>query len=782
MNRFENALREKIGRDRTSRNETGRKSSSVSRRAFLIGAGAGGLVLGYGLVPHLPGLSTKDALAAPMPGKTIDPAVWYEIDPEGIVTVICGKSEMGQHVSSAMAQLVAEELEADWRLMRIRFPTNDPKYNDPVLGVQITGGSWSVHFNFDAMSRAGAAGRITLIKAAAEILGVPEGECAAQNSFVTHAKSGKSLSYAEIVRSGKASQVWTPAELKQIKLKTPDQYTLLGRPVPQIDIPPKTNGTAHYGIDTFLPGMVYAKLALPPVRYGAKVKSVDDAGAKKVKGFIKAVVLEDKTGTITGWVAAVATTYEGAMKAATALKIDWDKGPNADISSEKILAEAKRLQQDPNSGLLFVKTGDAATAMAKATKTLDLEYTTSINCHGTMEPMNATAMRQGDTWHIYMGNQFPTRSGGITAAALGVDPKKVILHQQFLGGGFGRRLDGDMAVAAALISKGVDKPVKLIYSRPDDITMDFGRPLTYQRLKIGLGADGKPAAWTHDVACAWPTARWGIPAFLTPSVDKKGRLDAFTVNGADHWYTVPNHTVRAILNKMAQEATPSGQLRAVAPGWTFWAVESAMDEMAHAAGRDPVEYRLSLLDGAGANAGGAERLANALRTAVGRSRYGTVKLPKGEGFGVACVSSQERASASWTACVAHVAVDKDGDVTVKKLTVVSDIGTAVNLNGAEAQVEGAALWGMSLALFEKATMENGAIQQTNFDTYTPIRMSQMPELDVSIISNGQTATGTGEPATTVVGPAIANAIFNAVGARIRSLPITADAVKAAMKT
>ena len=753
--------------------------SDFSRRAFLIGSAATGLVLGYGALPNLMGAGTGEAHAAANAG--IDPAVWYTIAPDGIVTVICGKSEMGQHVSSAMAQLIAEELEADWRDMRITFPTNDPKYNDPVLGAQITGGSWSVHYNFDAMSRAGAAGRITMIKAGAEILGVPEGECSAQNSVVTHAKSSKSVTYARIVQSGKAGRTWTPAELKTITLKTPDQYRLLGRPVPQIDIPPKTNGTAQYGIDMFLPGMVYAKLALPPVRYGASVKAVDDAQAKKVPGFLKAVVLEDKTGTITGWVAAVATTYEGAMKAAEALKITWDKGPNAGVSSESIVAEAKRLQQDPTAGLLFVKTGDAAAAMAKVTKTIDVEYTPSLNSHGTMEPMNATAELKDDTWHIYMGNQFPTRSGGITAAALGVDPKKVVLHQQYLGGGFGRRLDGDMAVAAALTAKGAGRPVKLIYSRPDDITMDFGRPLTYQRLKVGLGADGKPVAWEHDVVCAWPTARWGIPAFLTPSVDKKGHLDGFTVNGADHWYTVPNHTVRAILNEVAQKATPSGQLRAVAPGWTFWAIESTVDEMAHAAGQDPVAYRLAMLDGAGANAGGAERLANALRTAVGRSGYGAMKLPKGEGMGVACVSSQERATASWTACVAHVAVAGDGTVTVKKLTVVSDIGTAVNLNGAEAQIEGAALWGMSIALFEQATMKDGAIEQTNFDTYTPLRMAQMPELDVSVIANGQIATGTGEPATTVVGPAIAIAIFNAVGARVRSLPITGDAVKAAMK-
>jgi len=321
--------------------------------------------------------------------------------------------------------------------------------------------------------------------------------------------------------------------------------------------------------------------------------------------------------------------------------------------------------------------------------------------------------------------------------------------------------------------------------------MDFTRPLTYQKVKVGLDKDGKAVAMEHDVIGAWPTARWGIPAFLTPSVDKKGSHDGFTVNGADYWYTIPNHTVRNFENELAQKATPSGQLRSVAPGWTFWAVESTMDEIAHATGKDPVEMRLALLDGAGANsgkdntqtAGGAKRLANALRTAVGRSGYGAIKLPPNEGIGVACVSSQERTTPTWTACVAHVAVDKStGEVTLKKLTVAMDVGTAVNPDGVRAQIEGSTLWGASLALLEKATIKNGGIEQTNFDSYTPMRMSQAPEIDVSIISNGEAPVGCGEPGVTVVAPAIANAIFNAVGARVRSLPITADAVKAAMKT
>ena len=756
--------------------ESAEVSDGFSRRSFLIGSAAAGLTFGYAALPRALG-EAGEALAA----ANFEPSVWYHIDPKGQVTVNVGKAEMGQHVSSGVAQMVADELEAEWKDVHIAFQTNDPKYNDPVLGAQVTGGSWSIMMNFDAMRRAGAAGRITLIQAAAAHMGVPEGECYARNSIVYHSKSGKSVTYAQIVASGKANKAWTPDELKAIKLKSADGYSLIGRAVPQIDIPPKTNGTAKYGIDTFTRDMVYGKLVMPPVRYGAKVKSIDDSAAKKVPGYIKVFALDDKTTTTSGWVIAVAKSYDAARRVAAAVKVDWDKGPYANVSSDTILAESRRLQKDGSTGLLWVKDGDAAGAMAKAAKVLDAEYTTSINIHAPMEPMNALAWKEGDMWHIWSGNQFPTRSGALAAGALGVDPKTVVVHQTFLGGGFGRRLEGDMMIPAVLAAKEVGKPVKVIYSREDDMQFDFTRPLTYQKVKAGLDANGKLVAMEHDVISAWPTARWGIPAFLTPSVDKKGSLDSFTVNGSDYWYTVPNHTVRNFLNELAQKATPSGQLRAVAPGWTFWAVESMMDELAHAAGKDPVDFRLAMLDGAGKNAGGAKRLADALRTAVGRSGYGVKQLPKGEGMGVACVSSQERATASWTACVAHVAVADSGEVTVKKLTVVSDIGTAVNPDGVLAQLEGASLFGLSIALYEQAVMKDGALQVTNFDSYTPLRMNQVPEMDVSFIANGDPPTGCGEPAVTVVGPAVGNAVFNAVGVRVRSLPISPEAVKAGTK-
>ena len=754
---------------------TSTETADFSRRSFLVGVGAAGLVLGYAGAPAIgPALAAAPA--------NFEPSVWFAISPDGLVTVTCGKADMGQHIASTMAQLICEELGAKWSDMRVQLATNDPKYNDPVLGAQITGASWSTFMNFDAMSRAGAAGRIALTEAAAAAMGVPAGELVVRDSVVSHPKSKKRMSFAGIVKSGKAARTFKPDELKAIKLKSSDQYTLIGVSVPQLDIPSKTNGTAKYGIDVMLPGMAYGAIVTPPVRYGATVKSVNDHDAKKVPGFIKAVTLEDKTGSTTGWVVAVASTYAQAMKAAAALKITYDGGPNAKLSSQSLLDEAKRLQGLSDSGQFFVKDGDPAAAFGAAAKVLEAEYTTNINIHCPMEPMNATAEFEGDILHVYSGNQFATRSGAIAGAAAGIDPKFVVMHQMWLGGGFGRRLDADMMVPPVQAAKAVGRPVKVIYSRENDMTMDYSRPLTYQKVKAGMDGDGKLIALNHDVVSAWPTARWGIPDFLSPSADKKGKLDGFAINGADFFYTVPNHYVRTIKNEMAQKATPSGQLRSVAPGWTFWAVESMIDEIAHATGQDPAQFRISMLDGKGKNGGGAQRLRNTLLAAMGLAGYGTKKLAKGEGMGVACVSSQDRASASWTACVAHVAVAPSGAVTVKKLTVATDVGTQVHPDNIRAQVEGAALWGLSLAMYEKATLKDGGIEQTNFDSYTPLRMSQVPEVAVTVIANGEKATGVGEPAVTVVAPAIGNAIFNASGARIRALPITAEAVKGAMKT
>ncbi|HET6221418.1 MAG TPA: molybdopterin cofactor-binding domain-containing protein, partial [Dongiaceae bacterium] len=488
-------------------------------------------------------------------------------------------------------------------------------------------------------------------------------------------------------------------------------------------------------------------------------KAVDDSAAKKVPGFVRAVTLDDKTGTTSGWVVAVASSYPAAKKAAEALKVTYDNGPYAKVSDQTLIDEAKKLQQSDASGQLFVKKGDQAAAIAGAAKVMEAEYLTSINIHAPLEPMNALAYEQGGIWHIHTGNQFASRTGGVAAGALGVDPKKVVLHQYLIGGGFGRRLDADMVIPAVLASKAVAKPVKLIYAREDDMAMDFTRPLTYQKVKAGLDADGKLVGLSHDVVCAWPTARWGIPEFLTPAVDKKGPLDSFTVNGADFWYTVPNHQVRAILNELAQKATPSGQLRSVAPGWTFWAVESMIDELAHAAGKDPVDYRLTLLKS-------HPRHRDVLALAAARAGWGK-ELPKGRFHGVAV----HEAFRTFVAEVAEVAVAGDGSFKVERVVCAVDCGIAVNPDVIRAQMEGGIGFGLSAALAEQVTLEGGKVVQSNFHDYTPLRIADMPRVEVHIARSAAAPTGVGEPAVPPIAPAVANALAVARNKPVRALPL-----------
>jgi len=752
----------------------------VNRRQFLVGSMAtgAGLTCGFSLLPTLIG-SAGEALAA----GNFSPTVWYTIDRGGIITVHITKSEMGQHVGTALAQAVAEELEADWKDIRIDYPDPAERW-----GLMVTGGSWSVNNSFDTLSRCGAAGRMAMIEGGAKAMGVPEGECRAASSRVVH-KSGKSISYADLVSSGKVDKTYSPDDLKKIQLKRAGEYKIVGKPIPALDIPAKTNGTARYGMDMFVPGMVYAKIARPPVRYGAKATNVDDSEAKNIPGYQQFVSVPDPTGTATHYVIAIADNYPAAMAAASALKVEWDLGPNAGVSSDGILEHAKQLTADPATGLSFWDIGDAGKALAGAATKLDAEYVTPLAVHAPLEPMNCVAFERDGVWHIYSGSQFQTRSGPLVAAAVGAKPEQVLIHQVYLGGGFGRRLEADAMVPAVLAAKAVGKPVKLIYSREEDVQNDFFRTITYQKMQGGLDAGGKLVVLTQDVCAAWATKRWGIEAFLTDSTDKKGKLDSFSVNGADSWYTIPNHHVRAIENDLAQAATPSGQFRSVAPAWTFWAVESFVDELAHKANKDPVAFRLAMLDATGRNAGtapnsvgGAKRIAEVIKVAVEKSGYGKKPLPKGRAMGLAAVSSQERNTPTWTAGVAEVSVAKDGTVTLHKMTIAIDVGTMVNPDGVRAQVEGATLWGVSLALYEQASMKNGNIEQTNFDSYTPLRMSQVPELDIHVIGAGNYPAGVGEPAVTVVAPAIANAVYNAVGARVRTLPLTPDKVAAAMKT
>jgi isoquinoline 1-oxidoreductase subunit beta len=750
--------------------------ATVSRRAFLAGTGAttAALTMGFTVLPI--GMSPAQAATENM----FSPSMFFDIHPDGRVIVHISKSEMGQHVGTALAQILCDELECDWANVDVNYISGDARF-----GLLITGGSWSVNWSFDAMSRAGAAGRKVLIEAALSKFGGAASDYTASNGVITG--NGHTITYGDLVASGVEARAMTEGEVAGLVLKTPEQRRFVGQNIEALDIPAKTRGEAGYGIDVEIDGMVYATPATPPVRYGASVKSVDDSAAQAIPGYIKHVVIDDPIGTQTGWVMAVADSYWTAKKAAAALKIDYDLGPNAGVSLAGIHAESARLIDSKEADHPIVSEGDVAAAMKSGEAMHQATYTSGLNIHMPMEPMNATVEVVDGVYNIYAGNQFQTLVLGLVPAALGLEANQVVFHQQYLGGGFGRRLDADYILMAAYTARDVGKPVKMIYSREADTQFDFTRPAATIQL-TACTTGNKIDAWSSSSSSGWANSRMA-PGFLATDLtgdEEKGKFDPFAVNGADHWYSVPNREIVNSNNAIAQGATPSGNVRAVSPTWQFWAGESFIDEVAHAVGADPLEMRLSMLDGEGQNAGsgategGAKRLAAVLQEAADMGGYGT-DMGDGTAVGLASVSSQERGTATWTACAAQVTVDREsGEFTVDKLTIVTDVGTSINPNGVVAQVTGAAMWGFSTAVLEDGNMEDGAITATNFDGYTPARMSDTPEIVVKLIETGHYPVGAGEPATTVVAPAIANAIFAAVGARVRSLPITGDKVKAAM--
>jgi len=718
--------------------------TSLTRRTFLASATAAGaaLTIRFPLV----GPGAADAAAA------YDPNAAITITPDGLVTVHITKAEMGQGVGTALAQIVAEELEADWKDIRVDYPTNDPKY-----GLMLTGGSWSVNWTFDTLSRAGAAARLALIDAAAKSWNASPADCVAERGVVRHLPSGRALRYGEIVARVPITKTFSEDELKQITLKKPSEYRVVGQWIPRLDIPEKVTGKAKFGIDTFLPNMVYAKVVYPPVREGATRKAVDDSAAKGVKGYIATVTLPQL-------VAVVATSYEAAVKARDALKVTWDPGPNANVSTESIFAKFAQAKDDPNA-TPWHEQGDVKSAMSAAARRHEATYTTDYVAHMQMEPMNCVVRFADGAYDIYTGSQFQTFAVGTLAATLGVDASKIRIHQQYLGGGFGRRLEPDVMVETALIAREVKRPVKLIRSREEDLKRDFYRSATLQSVRAGLGNDGKIVAWEKTVIASHPGKRWG-PDF----VDKKG-LDQFALNGADHVYDIPNQIVRAV---PVETGIPVGYVRAVAPNYTFFAVETFMDEIAKLAGVDPVEYRLSML-------GSAPRLARVVKLAAEKAGWGT-PLPPNTGRGIACVSAQEKKTPTWTASVVQARVDPGtGKVEVQKIVCAVDCGIVVNPDGARSQIEGSLLFGVSNALKERGTIANGTLAQSNFHDYQVLRMNEVPETEVHIVPSTEYPTGLGEPGTTTIAPALSNAIFAATGARVRQVPLLPDRVLAALR-
>ncbi|GAA4029672.1 xanthine dehydrogenase family protein molybdopterin-binding subunit [Actimicrobium antarcticum] len=746
--------------------------TSLSRRGFVISALGAGFSLAF--------LPFDQSIAASVAGTSkpaFDPSIWFQIDRDGTVTVNIAKSEMGQHVGTALARILAEELEADWASVKINYVDTDPKW-----GLMVTGGSWSVWQSYQPLARAGAAGRIALVAEGARLMGVPVESCIARSGNVT--SGSRTISYANIVERGNIAQAFTPEQLKAIVLKKPADRRLIGHDVQAMDVKAKTDGSAMYGIDAKVDGMVYARALLPPTRYGCSVKSIKDDAARKVKGYIKTIALNDPSGSVPGWVVVLADSYAGAIRASEMVKVDWKVGSAANVSEADIQAHGAKLIKDTSKGATVVAEDGVEAAFAAASLKIEQTYTTSTVLHFQLEPVNALALQKDGIWHIHTGNQWQSLALPTLAKALGVPESKVIMHSYLLGGGFGRRLNGDYTVPAALAAQAFGRPVKLICTRADDARFDSPRSPSIQRLRMAFNATGKVTAMEHDASAGWPTEAM-IPAFL--SKGKNGQpYDAFAISGADHWYNVGAQRVRTISNDLASNTFRPGWLRSVGPGWTNWAVESFVDEAAHAAKLDPLAFRLTMLDASGKNAGsapnavgGAARMAHVLKRVAEKAGWGKT-LPADTALGIASTFGQERDMPTWTACVARVKVDrKTGNVKVEQLYMVIDCGTVIHPDGALAQAEGGSLWGVSMALHEGTEFVNGQVRDTNLGAYTPLRMADVPALDIEFVASAETPMGMGEPPTTVVGPAIGNAIFAAVGARLRHLPMRpADVLKA----
>lgn len=741
----------------------------VSRRGFLVSAAGAGLAFSF--------LSACETGNPDAPAY--QPTQWYAIDADGIITVNIIRAEMGQHVGTSLARILADELEVAWDNVRISHVDTDEKW-----GLMVTGGSWSVWQTYPLYSRAGAAGRAAMIEAGAAALGVDPSTCTAIGGEIV--SGDRKISYRDIVRRGGLMRTFTQEEIDALSIKPVDERRLIGKPVTALDIAAKTTGAARYGIDASVEGMVYGYPIIPPTRNNGQINNVMDEPAKQITGYRETVVLQDKSNTVPGWAVVIADSWWAAKKAAEAITLEYQPTATMNVSEQQLQDHGRKLIADTTKGVVLA-TGNTNTAplFRTAHSTLEAEFTTATALHFAMEPLNALAFEKDGKWEIHTGNQWQSLVLPWLATALETDAKNIVLKTYLLGGGFGRRLNGDYAVAAALASKATGKPVKMILSREADSKFDSVRSPSVQKLRMAFAKDNSVIAMEQHVACGWPTEV--MAPFFMPTGEDNKPYDPFAINGANHWYSVGAHKVRAISNDLANATFRPGWLRSVGPGFTNWALESFMDEAAHKTKVDPVQFRLGLLKAEGANAGtapnsvgGASRQANVVRLAAEKAGWGQA-LPADTGLGLATSFGQERDMPTWVACVARVRVDRTtGGVKVEKLTLVADAGTIVDPDGALAQMQGASLWGLSLALHEGTGFEDGNVKALNLGAYTPLRIADTPELDITFVDSSEVPVGLGEPATTVVGPAIGNAIFNAVGVRMRHIPLSAAALKAAM--
>ena len=712
------------------------KTSTISRRNFVktTCSFSGGLIISF-MIPVYAGKRLKSIFDKPGSDTTFIPNAFLQISPDNSIKVILAHVEMGQGIWTTLSMLIADELDADWKDITAEHAPADQAYAHTVWHIQATGGSTTTWSEFDRYRKAGATARILLVQAAANKWGIPADQCKTEKGFVI--SGNNKLSYGQLAES--AAALTPPAD---IPLKTKDQWKYIGKNMNRLDIPVKVNGSAVFGIDVEFDGMLYAAVAHPPV-FGGKVKSFDDSHAKMVKGVVQ--VVQIPTG-----VAVVADNYWAALQGTKALKVDWDLGANANVDSVTQLADFKKLAD--SEGKMVVKAGDVSAAMNKAAKTIEAEYAFPYLAHATMEPLNCTIKIDGDNCDIWTGTQMPGFEQSAAAKILGLKPDSVKVHTMFLGGGFGRRGNpySDFVSEAAYIVKASGKAVKMIWTREDDTQSTFYRPSIVHKATVGLDAAGMPLAF-HNISVG-QTIVLDNGGASTEGISDSPYLDA-----------IPNYYVGL---HSPEVGIPVLYYRSVGNSHTAFVMETLVDEMAHQAGKDPVEYRRMLLNGKVRNLG-------VLNTAAEKAGWGK-PLPAGHFHGVATHES----FGSYAAEVAEVSLDEKGLVKVHKVTVAIDCGQAVNPEGIVLQMESCINFGLSTALFGAITLKDGVVQQHNFNKYRLLRLPEEPAVvDVHIVEGIGKMGGIGEPGMPPVAPAVANAIFAACGKRIRQLPFGENSFK-----
>src|SRR5712675_1662869 len=586
------------------------------------------------------------------------------------------------------------------------------------------------------MRQAGATARILLVAVAAKRWNVDPKSCRAQKGEVFHARTGRRAKYGDLAAD--AARMTAP---QQVTLKRPEDFKLIGTPAKRLDTPAKVNGTAVYGIDARPLGVKIATLVQSPV-FGGRLKNVDDTAAKAVKGVRQIVRLDDA-------VAVVADHMGAAKKGLAALVIEWDDGPHAKVNTNEVVAELE--QATLNSGAVAQNIGDVDAAMARAVTRIEATYQVPFLAHATMEPMNCTVHVREDGCEVWVGSQVVARAQAAAAKTAGLPLDKVVVHNHLIGGGFGRRLEIDGVIRAVQIAQHVDGPVKVIWTREEDIQHDMYRPYWFDRISAGLDTKGMPVAWNHRFAGSSVIARWAPPLF-------NDGLDADTTEGAiDLTYALPNMHVEYL--RVEPPGIPTAFWRSVGPSHNVFVTESFMDELAAVAKHDAVAYRLALLDK-------APRAKAVLDLAAARAGWGK-PLPEGVGRGV----SLQFAFATYLAQVAEVEVSKDGAVRVRRVVCAVDCGTVVNPDTIRAQIQSAIMFGLTAALYGKISLKDGRVEQTNFDTYQILRINEAPAIEIHIVQNSEPPGGMGEAGTSAIVPAVANAIFAATGKRLRKLPV-----------